>query len=300
MSDKAKFSHSDFPNDKKLSIGINAKKNSNLQEWLEVLYLLAKKHFGIYAQAIKDRKIPREWTDRYVPTEIERKAAAEDEFTKIELTEKVKARANRLEGWINCKPSMVEYIVNALNEGSISIIKDKYRRDWMTSIETDDIIAMLLIVEKSHTLSGKATGFADKSNAEQRFRNLKLQSGESLSAFNKRIHDAEIELQRLDVEIASKTKCYLFLLQMYNYHDPVIRQKVSEYLATSNDDDKFPTSREDLVEEFMRIESVKNIVGDNNSKDTGNMTNNVTKSNGSKDAPEILTFEDGTHGIKMK
>jgi len=37
MSDKAKFSHSDFPNDKKLSIGINAKKNSNLQEWLEVL-----------------------------------------------------------------------------------------------------------------------------------------------------------------------------------------------------------------------------------------------------------------------
>ena len=96
MSDKAKFSHSDFPNDKKLSIGINAKKNSNLQEWLEVLYLLAKKHFGIYAQAIKDRKIPKEWTDRYVPTEIERKAAAEDEFTKIELTEKVKARANRL------------------------------------------------------------------------------------------------------------------------------------------------------------------------------------------------------------
>ena len=87
---------------------------------------------------------------------------------------------------------------------------------------------------------------------------------------------------------------------MYYYHDPVIRQKVSEYLATSNDDDKFPTSRENLVEEFMRIESVKNIVGDDNSKDTGNMTNNVTKSNGSKDAPEILTFEDGTHGIKMK
>ena len=50
----------------------------------------------------------------------------------------------------------------------------------------------------------------------------------------------------------------------------------------------------------MRIESVKNIVGDNNSKNTGNMTNNVIKSNGPKDAPEILTFEDGTHGIKMK
>ena len=94
MSDKAKFSHSDFPNDKKLSIGINAKKNSNLQEWLETLYLLAKKHFGMNAQAIKDRKIPKEWTDRY---ENERKAAAEDEFTKIELTKKVKARANRLE-----------------------------------------------------------------------------------------------------------------------------------------------------------------------------------------------------------
>ena len=46
MSDKAKFSHSDFPNDKKLSIEINAKKNSNLQERLEVLYLLAKKHLG--------------------------------------------------------------------------------------------------------------------------------------------------------------------------------------------------------------------------------------------------------------
>jgi len=90
MSDKAMFSHSDFPNDKKLSIGINAKKNSNLQEWLEVLYLLAKKHFGIYAQVIKDRKIQKELTDRYVPTENERKAA-EDEFTKIELTVKVKS-----------------------------------------------------------------------------------------------------------------------------------------------------------------------------------------------------------------
>jgi hypothetical protein len=76
------------------------------------------------------------------------------------------------------------------------------------------------------------------------------------------------ENSRLDVAITPKTKCYLFLLQMYHYHDPVIRQKVSEYLATSNNDDKFPTSREDLVEEFMRIESVKNIVGDNNSKDT--------------------------------
>ena len=138
---------------------------------------------------------------------------------------------------------------------------------------------------RSHTLSGRATGFADKSNAEQRFRNLKLQSRENLSAFNKRI-------QRLDVEITPKTKCYLFLLQMYHYHDPVIRQKVSEFLATSNDEDKCPTSREDLVEEFMRIESVKNIVGNNNSKDTGNMTNNVIKSNGPKDAPEILTFEE--------
>ena len=90
---------------------INAKKNSNLQEWLEVLYLVAKKYFGIYAQAIKDRKIPIEWTDRYIPTEDERKVSAEDEFTKIELTEKVKVRANRLEGWINCKPSMVEYML---------------------------------------------------------------------------------------------------------------------------------------------------------------------------------------------
>ena len=26
----------------------------------------------------------------------------------------------------------------------------------------------------------------------------------------------------------------------------------------------------------------------------------MSQSNGSKDAPEILTFEDGTHGIKMK
>jgi len=88
---------------------------------------------------------------------------------------------------------------------------------------------MLLIVENSRTLSGKATCFPDKSNAEQRFRNPKLQSGESLSAFNKRIHDAEIELQRLDAEITTKTKCYLFLLQMNYYHDPVIIQKVSEY-----------------------------------------------------------------------
>ena len=73
----------------------------------------------------------------------------------------------------------------------------------------------------------------------------------------------------------------------------------THYLVTTFDDDKVLTSREDLVEEFMRIESVKNIVGDNNSKDTGNMTNNV-KSNGPKDASEILTFDDDTHGIKMK
>ena len=85
---------------------------------------------------------------------------------------------------------------------------------------------------------------------------------------------------------------------MYYYHDPVIRQKVSDYLATQNDDDKFLTYRKNLVEEFIRIASVKNIVGDNNSKDTGNMMNNVTKSNGPKDAPEILTFEDDAHGIR--
>jgi len=91
------------------------------------------------------------------------------------------------------------------------------------------------------------------------------------SAFNKRIHYAEIELQRLDIEITPMTKYYLFLMQIYHYHDPVFRQKVSEYLATSKDDGKFSNSREDVVEEFMKIESVKNIVGDNNSKETGNM-----------------------------
>ena len=53
---------------------------------------------------------------------------------------------------------------------------------------------------------------------------------------------------------------------MYHYRDPVIRQMVSKYLATSNDDEKISTSREDLVDEFMRIKSVKYIVGDNNSK----------------------------------
>ena len=61
---------------------------------LNLALSIAKKHFGIYAQAIKDRKIPREWTDRYVQTEIERKAAAEDEFTKIELTENPKVMPN--------------------------------------------------------------------------------------------------------------------------------------------------------------------------------------------------------------
>ncbi len=44
---------------------------------------------------------------------------------------------------------MVECIVNALTEGSISIIKDKYRKDWKTSIENDDIITMHQIVENS-------------------------------------------------------------------------------------------------------------------------------------------------------
>ena len=53
MLDKAKFSDSDFPNDKKQSIGINAKKNLNLQERSEVLYLLVKKHFGIYPSRIE-------------------------------------------------------------------------------------------------------------------------------------------------------------------------------------------------------------------------------------------------------
>ena len=128
MTNKAKFSHSEFPNDKKL-------REFNLQEWLAVLYLLVKKHLGIYAQAIKDRKIPKEWTDRYVSTENERKAAAEDAITKIELTEKVKNRANRLDGWIDWKPSIVEYIVNALTEdSSISIIKDKYRKDQLVTV----------------------------------------------------------------------------------------------------------------------------------------------------------------------
>ena len=43
----------------------------------------------------------------------------------------------------------------------------------------------------------------------------------------------------------------------------------------------------------MRIESSK----DKNSKDAGNMTINVTKVNGPKDAPEFLTFEDGTYQV---
>jgi hypothetical protein len=42
------------------------------------------------------------------------------------------------------------------------------------------------------------------------------------------------------------------------------------------------------------------IIVDTDHHTVDNMTNNVTISNGPKDAPEIHTFEDDTHGIKMK
>jgi hypothetical protein len=62
MSNKAKFSHSDY----------KCKKNRNqCKEEFEpsrmVLYLLVKKLFGIYAQDIEDTKIPKESEDLYQP-----------------------------------------------------------------------------------------------------------------------------------------------------------------------------------------------------------------------------------------
>ena len=69
------------------------------------------------------------------------------------------------------RPKMTSYVMQCITEAGEKTLKERYRIEWQKTINEDDVTGMIELIIKCHTTSGKASSYADKRRAEEKYRN---------------------------------------------------------------------------------------------------------------------------------
>ena len=176
--------HDLFPASGRLAIGSTDVKGTNTIElWKEALARYAKTSFGRYASVIQDLKINTEFVEYYQPSAEERASANEDKFAEKVLTCTVESRMKLVDDFRMIKPKMESYVLESITEAGEKALKERYRLEWQKAINEDDIVGMIDLIIKCHTTSGKASSYADKRRAEEKYRNHQYIESTTIAAY---------------------------------------------------------------------------------------------------------------------
>lgn len=139
------------------------------------------------------------------------------------------------------QPKLSSYLISALTEASVSAIQEKERLEWTNSVQKDDIVAMMEIIVRCMTSTGKTSNFADIQLAKKRCDELRLEKSESIAAFNQRLYLAETELERNGGKKKDNAeRVFDFLIQLTDYPNMAVKLRETEILARAGKHD-FPT-----------------------------------------------------------
>jgi hypothetical protein len=67
-------------------------------------------------------------------------------------------------------------------------LKERYRLEWQKAINEDDVTGMIELIIKYHTTSGKASSYADKRRAEEKYRNHLYIEGTTIAAYSHQLY----------------------------------------------------------------------------------------------------------------
>ena len=289
---------SSFPSECKLAFGSSEKKqHTNLIKWTEDLEIHGKSKYGMFATIFRTKNVPEEWTTDYTPSPRDRELARDDEFLKKKIFLAMDERSKLMADWKSVQPKLSSYLISALTEASVSAIQEKERLVWTNSVQKDDIVAMMEIIVRCVTSTGKTSNFADIQLAKKRCDELRLEKSESIAAFNQRLYLAETELERIGGKKKDNAeRVFDLLIQLTDYPNMAVKLRVTEILARAGKED-FPADRDAVIEELLTLESVSKII-DTHKKDTNKLLPSVNTTMVNTGKAQLLTFADGSVGMQ--
>ncbi len=212
---------------------------------MEDLEIHGKSKYGMFVTIFRTKNVPEEWTTDYTPIARDCELAKDNELLKKKIFLAMDERSKLMADWKSVQPKLSSYLISATQE--------KERLVWTNSVQKDDIVAMMEIIVRCVTSTGKASNFADIQLAKKRCDELRFEKSESIAAFNQRFYLAETELER----IGGKTKddaerVFDLLIQLNDYLYMAVKLRVTEILARAGKED-FPTDRDAVIEELLTL-----------------------------------------------
>ena len=203
------------------------------------------------------------------------------------------------------RPKMTSYVLQSITEAGEKTLKERYRLEWQKAINEDDVNGMIDLIIKCHTTSGKASSYADKRRAEEKYRNHLYIEGTSIAAYSHQLYLLDREVEQVGgTPLDEKAKVYKVLASLTQHSNISIKSKVIEYL-TSMEKEEFPASRDEVLEELLTIETITNLC--NNGKE-GKKKSDMTPSVNAtaieepdrRVVPVMITLEDGSQGFQRE
>jgi hypothetical protein len=132
---------------------------------------LCQVQFWALRQSYSRHEDRRRFITYYKPSENERASANEDKFAEKILTCTVESRMKLVEDFRMIRPRMTSYVMQSITEAGEKTLKERYRLEWQKAINEDGVTGMIELIIKCHTTPGKASSYADKRRAEEKYRN---------------------------------------------------------------------------------------------------------------------------------
>ena len=298
--------HDLFPASCRLAIGSTDVKGTNtIEQWKATLDRYAKSSFGLYAKVIQAMKIDEEFVTYYKPSADERASANEDKFAEKILTCTVESRMKLVEDFKMIRPKMTSYVMQSITEAGEKTLKERYRLEWQKAINEDDVTGMIELIIKCHTTSGKASSYADKRRAEEKYRNHLYIEGTTIAAYSHQLYLLDREVAQVGgTPLDEKAKVYKVLASLTQHSNISIKSKVIEYL-TSMEKEEFPASRDEVLEELLTIETITNMCyngaeGKKKSDLTPSVNATAIEEPDRRVAPVMITLKDGSQGFQRE
>jgi len=145
---------------------------------MEDLEIHGKSKYGMFVTIFRTKNVPEEWTTDYTPIARDCELAKDNELLKKKIFLAMDERSKLMADWKSVQPKLSSYLISATQE--------KERLVWTNSVQKDDIVAMMEIIVRCVTSTGKASNFADIQLAKKRCDELRFEKSESIAAFNQR------------------------------------------------------------------------------------------------------------------
>jgi len=161
----------------------------------------------MFATIFRTKNVPEEWTTDYIPN------ATDEEFVKKNIFLAMDERSKLMADWKSVQPKLELIPYQCVNGSKHQCNPREGATEWTYSVQKDDIVAMMEIIVRCVTSTGK-----DIQLAKKRCDELRLDKSESIAVFNQHLYQVETELERIgDKKKDNAERVFDLLIQLTVY-----------------------------------------------------------------------------------